>query len=253
MKKIKIFLVFLSLVASISGCGLSRETGYTKTIDDLRNLQATTNSSTRNSALEGKMDKMIAGLSDLTSAIRAEKTAPVSVAKKPESGIFSQGFKKQPVKITPPKKLAVKKANKPLIIFKDIKGIADLKNRVADLEDKVNFAHPEIRTKGVTFGPANTNLILCKSDVMELNKIIKKHQDGLVKKITITGYASKIKPKKPGLENKTISQKRAEAMACYFKEKGGIEIQPKFIYNGCETDRYDQNRKVVIVYKEKTP
>ncbi|MCK4744643.1 OmpA family protein, partial [Candidatus Parcubacteria bacterium] len=192
---------------------------------------------TQGSAAEQKIDIVIAELRNLTSAIRKEKTAPTLAEKE----------------VKKVKNIIVKKI-RPADYSEEI---TDLTSRLANVEDKFAFVHPEIKTKGVIFGAASSKLILCKSDIKDLDEIIKKNKAKLIRKITITAYTDKTKPKKSGLLNKTISQKRAEAMALYLKDKGGIEIQPESIYNGCETDRYgtknknDQNRRVVIAYEEK--
>lgn len=249
MKKQIILTVtaFFAVMLVLSGCSL----GKMGRADSLSNITATPIQQVQpqNNELSPKMDAIIAGLTDLTSAIRNGKNTPVIAGnnhqlKRPKTGAFS---KKAKITKTSESKclIAIKKelSKTNLRLNKTI-------GRLAKVEDVVSYVHPDIETDSVnTFKPGDSYLTEVAKTY--LDKIVERVNKKEVAIKQIIGHAD-LSPARKGTNNDGIAMHRAEAVAQYLKEKG-IDISGIVIRGDGATDKYgskSKNRRATVILKK---
>ncbi len=128
--------------------------------------------------------------------------------------------------------------------------LKSLTERVADLEDRVNFHHPETRVAGLG------NIAIGKSELDDsakkyLKALAVKVKNGEAQIMEIIGYTDITKPKSGGITNKMISLQRAEAAVKFLQEEE-INTSGIKMIGASSTEKYGENsknRRITIIVK----
>jgi len=124
------------------------------------------------------------------------------------------------------------------------KEVGKQKNRLANLEDRFDASSVgNVKAKMIYFRPGSDKLLPAGEKYFDT--LAEKALQHKVRNIIITGHASKAKKK--GLNNLTLSEKRALSAQAYLRAKG---IEALAIGKG-ETSRYTVNTNITVTYEEK--
>jgi outer membrane protein OmpA-like peptidoglycan-associated protein len=126
-----------------------------------------------------------------------------------------------------------------------------LAERVADLEDKVNFHHPKTEVSGLNnFGLGKAELD--ESAKEYLKTLANKVRNKEIEILEIIGHADISMPKNEKVTNEIVSLQRAHAAISYLIEEK-IETSDIKITGAGETERYGEkskNRRITIIVKK---
>jgi len=232
MKKIKWFavIVILAIIGFCSsGCALKAK-GYGVKPSDVKSIpyNTATAQTQNNSALEQKMNAMINGLNNLTSAINKKTLTPASqnIGKKPVAGDF-----RRKTKIS--KKYSSKNSCSEL---------KKLKTRIALLEDQMS----DTGAGAIYFGLAKSDLSSKAKTWLEKN-VVQPWFNGEIDITGINGYASKTKPKNQSISNMDYAKQRAIAVQHYLSYRGVQTENIKITVKG-PTTRFGNNLNVTVVW-----
>lgn len=118
------------------------------------------------------------------------------------------------------------------------------KNRLANLEDRFDASSVgNVKAKLIYFKPGSAKLLSAGKKYFDT--LAEKALQGKVRNIVITGHSNTVRKK--GVNNLTLSEKRALSAQAYLKAKG---IEALAIGKG-ETSRYTVNTNITVTYEEK--
>ena len=259
MKNLKVCLVVFSVLLGLmllnSGCATT-ERGYQKPIDEVKatplkevypgvvTAKKEVSPEERTST-DQKLDELKEALDRLTSELSKRPfVKPPHEAKKPEPGIFSQQLAEVAKKEAAAKKEPQKKIYQPSY---QVGEFAKLKDRVARIEEIIEFEHPGSDIMSVLYGPAKG--FLDTKAKARTKRYFELWLDGLIDINGSNSYASKPPPRNPELTNEMISQLRSQELRNFLKELGMPEeelAKMKWQFLG-PTDRFSDGKISTLI------